>query len=143
MSGSWWIISCGHDCRMYGLCSVEAPWETLENALAKKWYEVLPLGGVWRAAPKQLRQLDSGFFGVGCPHLGVECLIHQLMKLHMHFGCGTSLGLKLKVSIEALAVELGVSSQPLQQCHDKYKNRVTWCWAVSLWEKCMLEFGAV
>ena len=74
----------------------------------------MPLGGVWRAVPKQLRQLDSDFFGVGCPHLGVECLIHQLMKLHMHFGCGTSLGLKLKVSIEALAVELEVSSQPLQ-----------------------------
>ena len=76
------------------------------------------------------------FFGVGCPHLGVECLIHQLMKLHMHFSCETSLCLKLKVSIEALAVELGVSSQPLQQCHAKYKNRVTWCWLVSLWKKC-------
>ena len=54
----------------------------------------------------------------------------------MYFGRETSLGLKLKVSIEAFVVELGVSSQPLQQCHDKYKNRVTWCWLVSLWEKC-------
>ena len=45
------------------------------------------------------------------------------MKLHMHFGCGTSLGLKLKVLIEALAVELGLSSQPLQQCYDKYKKQ--------------------
>ena len=85
---------------------------------------------------QNLRQLDGGFFGIRCPHLGVECLIHQLVKLHMHFGCRTSLGLKLKVSTEALAVELGVSAQPLQQSYDKYKGRVTWCWLVSLWEKC-------
>ena len=57
------------------------------------------------------------------------------MKLHMHFGRETSLGLKLKVS-EALTAELGVSSQPLQQCYAKYKNRVMRCWLVSLWEKC-------
>ena len=69
---------------------------------------------------------------VKCPHLGVECLIHQMMKLHMHFGCKTSLGLKLKVSVEALTVELGLSAQQLQQSHDKYKDRVTWCWLVSL-----------
>ena len=62
--------------------------------------------------------------------------MHQSMKLHMHFGRETSLGLKLNVSLEALAVELGVSSQPLQQCYAKYKNRVMWCWLVSLWEKC-------
>ena len=46
------------------------------------------------------------------PHLGVECLIRQLMKLHMHLGCETSLGLKLNVSIEALAVKLGVHILP-------------------------------
>ena len=53
------------------------------------------------------------FFGVDCPNLGVGCLIHQLMKLHMHFGCKASLGTKLKVSVETLAVELGIFSQPL------------------------------
>ena len=42
------------------------------------------------------------------------------MKLHMHFGCETSFGLKLKVSLEALTMELGVSSRPLQQCYAKY-----------------------
>ena len=65
----------------------------------------------------------------------MECLIHQLMKLHMHFGCETSLGIELKVSVEALAVELGISSQPLQQCYAKYGIRATWCWLVSLREK--------
>ena len=64
--------------------------------------------------------------------------MHQSMKLHMHVGRETSLGLKLNVSLEALAVELGVSSQPLQQCYAKYKNRVMWCWLVSLWEKCSM-----
>ena len=50
------------------------------------------------------------------------------------------MGLKLKVSLETLAVEMGVSSQPLQQSFEKYSKRVTWCWLVSLWEKCSM-FG--
>ena len=68
--------------------------------------------------------------------MGVECLIHQLMKLHMYFDRKTSLGIKLKVSVEALVAELGLSSQPLQQCFAKQGKRVTWCWLVYLWEKC-------
>jgi len=48
------------------------------------------------------------------------------------------MGLKLKVSLETLAVEMGVSSQPLQQSFKKYSKRVTWCWLVSLWEKCSM-----
>ena len=39
----------------YGLWSAEAPWEILEKVLVKRSHKVLPLGGVWRAAPKQLR----------------------------------------------------------------------------------------
>ena len=49
---------------------------------------------------------------------------------------GVSLGLALKLSVEALAVELEVSSQPLQQSYAKYEKRVTWCWLLSLWKKC-------
>ena len=62
----------------YGLCSVETPWDTLEKALVKRWYKVLPFGGVWRAAPKQLRQLDSVFlcrlssFGGRMPHTSAD-----------------------------------------------------------------------
>ena len=66
-----------------------------------------------RLAPSDLRQLSSGFFGVGCPHLGVECLIQQVAKLHTHYGCRSNMGLKLKVSLETMAVEMGVLSQPL------------------------------
>ena len=66
----------------YGLCSVEMPWEILEKDLVKRWYNVLPLGAVWRAAPKQLRQLDGTFwcrlppFGGGMPNTPVDEATH-------------------------------------------------------------------
>ena len=50
------------------------------------------------------------------------------------------MGLKLKVPLETLAVEMGVSSQPLHQLFKKYSKRVMRCWLVSLWEKCS-RFG--
>ena len=68
--------------------------------------------------------------------VAVECCIDQINKLLMHFGCPSNLGLKMKVSMERLIVELGVSRQPLQESYKRYSSRVTHCWLTSLWEKC-------
>ena len=79
------------------------------------WWQLLPLGGVIRLAPRDLRQMSKGFYGAGCPHPGVECFIQQIQKLQAHYGCDSNLGLKISVSIEMLIVELGVLVQPFQE----------------------------
>ena len=94
------------------------------------------MGGLCSSTDREIRQLDKGFFGGRCPHPGVECLVGQLNKLLMHFGCESNNGLKLAQSFQLLLVELGVSNQPLQQSFAKYRGQVTWTWLVSLWEKC-------
>ena len=108
----------------------------LGKKLCQKMVEGPAIGRGLARGTQTIETVGQWILGVGCPHLGVECLIHQLMKLQMHFGCETSLGLRFKVSLEALAVELGVSSEPLQQSYARHRSRVTWCWLVSLWEKC-------
>ena len=113
--------------------SSRVPWE-------KVWYKILPKGGVIRLAPRDLRQLSSGSFGVGWSHLGVECLIQKVAKLFTHYGRRSNMGLELKVSLNTLTVEMGVQARPLQQSFKKYSKRVTGCWLVSLWEKCSM-FG--
>ena len=120
----------------YGLCCNSAPWKTIENCLKKQWHQLIPMGGVIRSAPVPLRQLDAGFYGIGCPHVGVECFIEQLNKLLMHYGCPSSLGFGCKVSLEYVILELGISFQPMQLAYDKYGRRLTDCWFKSLWEKC-------
>ena len=92
--------------------------------------------------------MDIGFYGAGCPHVGVECFIAQINKLLMHYGCRSNDGLKLKISLEYIILELGLSAQPLQTSYEKYKGRITSCWLKSLWEKCAMfdvrvEFGNV
>ena len=57
----------------YGLCNNTASFEDLGLCLKKQWWQLLPLGGVIRSARKETRQLSRGFYGVGCPHPGVEC----------------------------------------------------------------------
>ena len=54
----------------------------------------------------------------------------------MHYGCSSCIGLKMRVSLERLVLELGVSPQPLQESYKTYNSRVTHCWLTSLWEKC-------
>ena len=54
----------------YGICSISAPWKKLETYLKRVWWQLLPLGGVIRSAPRELRQMSKGFYGAGCPHPG-------------------------------------------------------------------------
>ena len=82
-----------------------------------------------------LRQLDRGFYGICCPHPGVECLIGQLNKLLIHYGCNSGLGLEMQVTMELLATELGMLSQPLQESYEKYGKCITNTWIKTVWEK--------
>ena len=122
----------------YGLCSNTAKFADLETALQKQYFQLVPLGGIIRSAPVSLRQLDVGFFGAGCPHVGVECTIAQVNKLMMHYGCPSNNGRKLGMSLGFLTLELGLTLQPLQESFVRYSSWVTHCWLKSLWEKCHL-----
>lgn len=112
------------------------PFKVLTDCLSKQYWQILPIGGIIRTARKQIRQVDRGFYGAGCPHPGIECLVVQSNKLLMHYGCQTSLGLKLQLSMELLlGIELGISLQPLQESYKKYGEWVTGGWYKSVWEK--------
>ena len=58
----------------------------------------------------------------------------------MHYGCPSNKGLKPKVSLEYLLVELGLSNQPLQVSYNHFEGWATEGWLKSFWEKCDL-FG--
>ena len=120
----------------YGLCSVIALWKDLVQVFKKTWWQLILLSGVIRSAPRDLRQLSRGFYGIGCPHPGVECFVQQINKLQAHYGCKPNLGLKLNVLLDLLIVELGTSSQPFRESFKKYGKQATWSWLASLWEKC-------
>ena len=72
------------------------------------------MGGLIRSAPRDVRNTDIGFYGAGCPHVGIECMVAQVNKLLMHYGCPSNDGLKLKASLELMMIELGLGDQPYQ-----------------------------
>ncbi len=65
----------------------------------------------------------------------MECLVAQITKLLIHYGCHSGLGLEMSVSIELLITELDISAQPLCKSFLKYGSWVTHTWLRSLWEK--------
>ena len=83
----------------YGLCGNTAIFTQLEDCLQRQYWQILPLGGIIRSALKAIRKVDKGFYVAGCPHLGVNSLVQQLNKLLMHYGCRTSVGLKMQLSL--------------------------------------------
>jgi hypothetical protein len=119
----------------YSICSNTASWDKLELCLKQVYWQLLPKCGIWQTAPAVLRQMDRGFYGVGCPHPGVECLVVQITKILIHYGSCLGIGLEMSISMELLMTELGLSSQPLCILFWKYGTWVTHTWLHSLWEK--------
>ena len=109
----------------YGLCCNTASLGQLSVCLSKQFWQILPIGGVVRSAPKELRQIDRGFYGVGLLHPGVESVAAQLNKLLMHYGCKSSIGMKLTISLAYLTLEVGMSDQPLQESYKQYSSWTT------------------
>jgi hypothetical protein len=132
----WFMADCQFWPRIgYGICNNSVSWKELENCLQRVYWQLVGRGGVRRSAPAALHQLDKGFFEIGCPHPGVECLVAQLTKLLIHYGCRSGLGIQMQVSMEILLTKLGLSLQPLQESFVTYEKWVTNTWLKSIWEK--------
>ena len=119
----------------YSLCAVSASFEELSECLMKVYYQIHPQGGIRRSAQRGICQLGLGFYGVGCPHPAIECLIAQLNKLIMHDGNQLCIGLKKQNTAKQFVIELGMSSQPFQEDYGGCQLWVTHSWIKSVWEK--------
>ena len=119
----------------YGLSGVAAPFSVLAEGLDKPYYSLLLHGGVACSCWTVVRQLDMGFYGIGLPQLGVENCIWYTNKLLIHYGCQTSAGIQLQVSMEFLVMELGMSHQAFLVNYDHYFHLLTSSWLKYLWEK--------
>ena len=120
----------------YGLISNTSHWHKLTDCLKKQCWQLIPLGGVIHTTPDGVHQKNCGFYGVGCPHVGVECFVEQTNKVLMYYGSPSNLGLKMKISLDYMIPEMGILLQPLQESYKKYEQWMTTSWLKSLLEKC-------
>ena len=126
----------------YSLCNSMATFAELTASLQSQYYQILPYCGVVRTVATEARMIDSGFYGIGLPHPGVEALVASSNKLLMHYGCKSSVGLLLKTSLEFLMLEVGFGFQPLKLDYTRYGALATHSWVKMLWEKLSM-FGIV
>jgi hypothetical protein len=119
----------------YGLCSSSASLKELDKALYRQYYQILPMGGIVRTTSVGSRTVNTGFFGVGLPHLGVEALIAMSNKLLMHYGCQTAMGKLMQTSYSLLFLKLGLLFHPLQESYHQFERLATHSWMKMLWKK--------
>ncbi len=97
----------------FGLCAVPATFHELSECLMMVYYMIHPQGGIRRTARRGTRQLAAGFYGIGCLHPGIECLVAQLNKLIMHYGR------------PSCVIKLDLSLQPFAEDYDACQHWVT------------------
>ena len=119
----------------FGLCTVSATFHKLSECLMKVYYEIHPQGGIRRTARRGMQQLAARFYGVGCPHPAIECLVAQLNKLIMHYSSPSCLGINMQTSVKLLVIKLGLFIQPFAEDYNACQHWVTPSWLKSVWEK--------
>ena len=119
----------------YGLSANTAKFQDLVSAMHKPYFWMAPIGGLIRSARRELRSLDTGFYGLGYPHWGIEALIEAYRKFYTHYGTTSVLGVQLQMSLELLICEVGISDQPFILSYKKYGDYATDSFCKSLWEK--------
>lgn len=111
----------------YGLCANEATFDEMVKAMHKPYYLLCPLGGVICSAKRELQYLDTGFYGVGFPHWGIESTVELINRMMVHYGTRSIVGVQYQMSLKLLTIELGLSPQLFQEDYSKYENWATDC----------------
>ncbi len=119
----------------FGISSITAPFDVLEECLMRKYFELLSICGIRRSVSREIRQMDRGFYSIGFLHPGVECMVAQINKLLTHYGSSSGLGIHMQASMELLVTEGGVSTQILAEPFARYRKWTTHCWLKLVWEK--------
>jgi hypothetical protein len=109
----------------YDLCANTSSYQDITSAMHRIYYWMAPIGGLIRSARRELRCLDTGFYGLGFPHWGIEALVEAYKKLYIHYGTSTVVGVQLQMSMELLICELGLSHQPFTLSYKTYSHFAT------------------
>ncbi len=74
----WKMLDCQFWPRLgYAIGNTTASLAEFDKCLQRIYWQIVPRGGVRGSAPKHLRTLNKGFYGIRCPHPGIECMIAQ------------------------------------------------------------------
>ena len=93
--------------------------------------------GVMRSIKTPLWYIPSFFCGIGLFSLTTETTGATLNSFLQHYRTDSYLGETLKVSLEHLQLEPGVSGCPLSYDYDIWGELATDSWVKSLWEKAL------
>ena len=110
----WFLLNCQLWPKLgYGIGCISLPWKLSEVCLRKIWWQLIPMGGIIRLVPRDVRQINTWLYGAGCPHPGVTCVVQKVSNIQTHCCCKTNMGLKMSASLELLIIEVGGSAQSL------------------------------
>ncbi len=119
----------------YSLATLATTTSQVDTLLQQLDNRALPLLGVNRAIKREWRNIPRAFGGIGLFNLAVEQMIGWANMLLQHYGTPTTVGDKLKASLEALQLEIGGTGNPLNKCYKTRGIMATHTWITAVWER--------
>ena len=118
----------------YGISSLYAPPEKLDEAINSVYYRALPFLGFNRNINAEFRTLPTRYQGINLRQWSIEKLHRDLAMLLRHWGTNSTLSHALQSAYEAFQMELGLDGNIFSRPYSKYKDLVSHSWFALLWQ---------
>ena len=118
----------------YGLSSLYASPDELEQAMGSVYFNALPFLGFNRNINKAYRTLPSEYQGIGLKHWCIEKLGKDISVLLRHWQSDSTLGMALQFVYEAFVMEIGLDGNVLTRSYQQLQHLATHSWFKILWQ---------
>ena len=119
----------------YGLGTLATTRTVMDRLLHKLEFAMLSHLGVNQHVKTEWRRIPREFGGIGLYNLVVEQFIAWIEIFLQHYGAGFTTSKKLRASLEALQLELGCASNPLNEEYEVLGALATEGWVKAVWER--------
>ena len=120
----------------YGLSSLYAPPDALDEKMGKVYYEALPFLGFNRHINTEYRTLPRQFQGANLRQWSVEKMSKDIALLLDHWGSDSTLGMAFALVYEDFLMEVGLDGNILDRSFSKLSPLASHSWFKILWEYC-------
>ena len=118
----------------YGLTSLYAPPDKLDETINSVYFQALPFLGFNRNINAEYRTLPTQYQGINLRQWSIEKLHKDIAMLLRHWGSNSTLSHALQSAYEAFQMELGLDGNIFSRPYSKYKDLVSHSWFALLWQ---------
>ncbi len=118
----------------YGISTLANRSKDIENIQHSLEFKMIPCLGVNWHVKTEWQRIKQEFGGIRQFNLSIEQFIGWIKMVLQHYGTGSTISKKIRASLEAAQLEIGICGNPLEECFNTLGVLAMETWITAVWE---------